>query len=284
MQVNLAIVEGLPSDRSVLRLAQLTAGDAEAHVDAVLCLPDPRDAIPVVGEGLSGDIVERLMQEAEEEIAKLRKNARSTYDDFLAGSQMRQTEQPDRQSGSTVCWREVTGRPADVAPAEGRFADLIVVARAASSQQDRGIVEAAVFGSGRPVLMAPPDPVTTIGRRVAVFWNGSTEATRAVAAALPLLHRAEQVRVLTLDEHPARDGGRPGLERYLAWHGVAAESRSIERDHRDPGDALLQEAQNDGADLVVMGAYTHSRLRQMILGGVTTQMLERSALPVLMCH
>lgn len=284
MQVILAVVEGLPSDRSVLRLAHLATGDANVHVDVLSCLPEPRDSIPVVGEGLSGEIVERLMQEAAEEIGRLRRNARSEYEDFLAATRMRQTEQPDRQPGSTVCWREVTGRPTDVAPAEGRFADLVIAARAGSPRQDRGVVEATIFGSGRPVLVAPPDPVATTGKRIAVFWNGSTEAARAVASALPLLRRAEQVRVLALDEHPGRDSGRPGLERYLAWHGIAAESRSIESDHRDAGDALLEEAQNDGADLVVMGAYTHSRLRQMILGGVTTQMLDRSPLPVLMCH
>ncbi len=284
MQVILAVVEGLPSDRSVLHLAHLAAGDADAHIDVLSSLPEPRDSIPVVGEGLSGEIVERLMKEAEEEIAKLRKNARSAYDAFLAGGQMREAEHPDRQPGGSVCWREATGRPADVVPAEGRFADLVIAARVAPPRTDSGVVEAAIFGGGRPVLMAPPDPVTAFGKRVAVFWNGSTEAARAVAAALPLLRRAEQVQVLTLNEHPGRDGGPHGLERYLAWHGIAAASRLIERDHRDAGDALLEEAQNDGADLVVMGAYTHSRLRQMILGGVTTQMLEQSPLPVLMCH
>lgn len=284
MQVILAVVEGAQTDRSVLRVAELAAKDAEVHIDVLSSLPDPRDSIPVVGEGLSGDVVERLMQEAAEEIEKLRTRSRAAYDELLAGSGMREASIADGQQGSSLSWREVTGRSADVVPAEGRVADLVVVARATSEREDRGTVEATVFGSGRPVLMAPPEPVVSLGKSIAVFWNGSTEAARAVAAALPYLRKAERVTLMALDEHLGPDGGRPGLERYLAWHGVALEIQVIKPDYRDPGDALLEEARNAGADLIVMGAYTHSRLRQMILGGVTSHMLENSTVPVLMCH
>jgi nucleotide-binding universal stress UspA family protein len=145
-------------------------------------------------------------------------------------------------------------------------------------------LEAALFETGRPVLLAPaalPQPGTDTA---VVAWNGSLESTRAVAAAMPLLVRCKQLFVFCRPERhrPASDPAE--LLGYFAWHGLKAERLRVFQEHGGLGEELLAATEQVGAGLLVMGAYTHHRLRQMIVGGVTSHVLHHAKMPVLFAH
>ncbi|QLP97317.1 MAG: universal stress protein [Rhodoblastus sp.] len=150
-----------------------------------------------------------------------------------------------------------------------------------------GLVEALLFDSGRPVVMVPsiyrgPVRLDTI----LVAWDGGKEAARAIAGAMPILKQARNVQLVTVVEPKMRDAvDLPGfnITRHLARKGVQAELKRIASD-LDPGNSLLSHAADIGADMLVMGAYGHSRWREMLLGGATRQILQSMTLPAFLAH
>ena len=190
-------------------------------------------------------------------------------------------------------WRQASGSASQAAALHGRYADLIVV-----GQPDPGYVQAPLFqpspgevalAVGRPLLVVPyAGTWTAIGRRVLIGWNASREATRAVNDALPFLTTAETVTVLTIDpSHGAQGHGDvPGADiaQHLARHGVKATVQSTVSGDIGVGDALLSWVSDVSADLLVMGAYGHSRDRELVFGGATRTVLETMTVPVLMAH
>ena len=174
---------------------------------------------------------------------------------------------------------------------QSRYADLLVLGQAAAPAEGGGSVlpdlpDYVLLNCGRPVLLVPRSGrFPTVGKQVLVAWNGSTEAARAVTAALPLLRGAERVTLAVLGDSAGTLGESPGADiaLYLARHGVNVEV--LRRPAAaDPGAALLSLAAELGVDLLVMGAYGHSRFREMMLGGATRTVLAASPIPVLMAH
>ncbi|MCL4767317.1 MAG: universal stress protein [Hyphomicrobiaceae bacterium] len=145
-------------------------------------------------------------------------------------------------------------------------------------------LEAVLFESGRPLLIAPPVPPRSLGERIVISWNCSTESARTVAYAMPLLLKAREVAVLTVEGAVSPGPSGKELADCLAVHGIEARELTVLAGGRKPGAAILEEAQRLGADLLVKGAYTQSRLRQMIFGGATSHILSSTELPVLMAH
>src|SRR5262249_31044727 len=144
-------------------------------------------------------------------------------------------------------------------------------------------LEAALFESGRPVLIAPPSPRPQIGSNVLIAWNGSTEQARTTAFALPILKQAGRVVVLTVEGGAAVPGPTgEQLCRYLQLNGVPAKPLTVGLHGRLTGEAVLEHANALGCDLLIKGAYTQSRLRQFIFGGTTRYILNNAMLPVLM--
>jgi nucleotide-binding universal stress UspA family protein len=139
-----------------------------------------------------------------------------------------------------------------------------------------------LFDSGRPLLIAPQVAPTTVGRRICLGWNGSAESAAAVEAAMPWLQRAEAVRILWAEEYQRRGPLAQELQTHLAMHGVRADLRMFKPVDNIVGAGLLAAAKEFNCDLLAMGAYAHSRLRQQILGGVTRHILEHATLPVMM--
>src|SRR5690606_4312477 len=145
-------------------------------------------------------------------------------------------------------------------------------------------LESALFDSGRPVLMAPPEPPATLGETVLIHWNASTETARNILFAMPILKKARRVALIAVEGALAPGPGIKDAVGYLEANGIAATDRTVTgRGHR-PGEAILAEAAAIGADLLVKGAYTQSRLRQMIFGGATSYILSAAELPVLFAH
>jgi nucleotide-binding universal stress UspA family protein len=168
-----------------------------------------------------------------------------------------------------------------------RHFDLTIVAQPQHNDAQMSFVEALLFESGRPILMVPHSIGSTPKFDVAIVaWNGSKEAARSIAGAMPLLRRAKIAQVVSIVEPKKRDAvDLPGfnITRHLARHGVAAELKRITT-NLDPGEALLSHAADEGADFIVMGAYGQSRLREMLLGGATRTMLKSMTLPAFMAH
>jgi nucleotide-binding universal stress UspA family protein len=259
----------------------------EAHVLALHVRVDSRDVAPLAGEGLSGAMIEEMMSATERESAQRAQAVELLFDRFVQANsvELSQHAQPHLHGGgATASFAAVIGREEDIVAQQARLADLTVVPHpeAGEDVSSSDALHAVLFDSGRPVLVAPQIPPTTIGRRICIGWNGTAESASAVSAALPWLQRAEAVRILSAEGYHRRGPAAPELAAYLALHGVDAGVEVFRCRSGGAGAALLAAARDFGCDLLTMGAYSHSRLRQLILGGVTRHVLEKADLPVMM--
>lgn len=282
MQLKDILVHLDASERSDvrLRLAVDLARRHEAHLTGLYVV----DLVLPVGFGGSfgdggvgiGPILDRLREEA------------------LAGAATAEARFRDtmRREGISGEWRAAEGITAELVALHGRYADLVVVGQEdpEGEQPAAGvIIERVLFSSGRPVLIVPfAGRFETLGRRVLIGWNASRESTRAVHDALPLLARAEAATVFSVNPRRGPDGHGevPGADiaLHLARHGIKVEAAQTVSAEVGEGDVLLNQAADMAADLLVMGAYGHSRMREFVMGGVTRTILQRMTVPVLMSH
>ncbi|HEX6142416.1 MAG TPA: universal stress protein [Geminicoccaceae bacterium] len=182
--------------------------------------------------------------------------------------------------GTEGSWQEAEGDPGRLLAGAAHCADLVVAAKRDLSVLDMpDVVEELAVAAGVPVLMLPPEGAAEPARAVVVGWNGSREATRAVHGALPFLRDAERVNLCALGEEAARTV--EACAAMLRRHDVAAEAEPLERPDGDAGEVLLAQAVAHGSDLLVMGAYGHGRLRELVFGGATRHVLRHATLPVL---
>lgn len=191
--------------------------------------------------------------------------------------------------GVTAEWRDVDGTLAENVGLHARYADVTVIGQSEEDDGDPALPGALVLAVGRPVLVVPyAGSFSTIGQRVIVAWNGSREATRAVHDALPVLRGAKLVHVIAVNPTGgmAGHGDVPGADicLHLSRHGVNAVCEHIKSDDLNVGEMLLSRAADEAADLIVMGAYGRSRLRELVLGGATRHILRHMTVPVLLSH
>ena len=189
-------------------------------------------------------------------------------------------------SGLACRWFDTASAGDALVGEYGRVFDVTVVGRPVSGQiaPRMSTLEAALFESGRPILIAPPTAPRTLGETIVIAWNGSTETARATSFALPLLHQATRVIVLTVEGGMAPGPGGDQLVSYLQRNGIGAELMNVKPGRRSTGEAILATAASLESDLLIKGAYTQSRLRQMIFGGATSHILASATLPVFMAH
>lgn len=273
-------IDGSDSQRTPLALAFALAGRYGAAVDVLHARIDPMEAVSFVGEGMSGEVVQELIDLTKQQSATRAAAARALFEQ--ASHQTGIGEGPPAVGAATARYIEQLAREDEAVVRLGRLCDLIVVARPMASLDPatQTTLNAALFESGHPVLVAGKDEVNVPFRRILIAWNGSTEAARAITFALPLLAEAEEVTIAA----PAADDedvAPQSLVEYLRCHAITAATRQLAA-HRGAADAVLEAAAD--FDLLVMGAYTHSRLWQLILGGVTRQMLEQAPLHLFMAH
>ncbi len=200
----------------------------------------------------------------------------------------RRAEQAPAAAAASPSWSWLNSAPSgnDFVGSYGRVFDVIVLARPGEEWQSLSMVtlESALFESGRPVLIAPPSSPRSLATNILIAWNCSTEQARATAFAMPLLRLAERITILTVEGATVAGPSGVELARSLKINGIAAEPITIAPGKRSAGEALLTKAEELGCDLIVKGAYTQSRLRQMIFGGTTRHILAQAKLPVLMAH
>jgi nucleotide-binding universal stress UspA family protein len=277
---------GNQTDDAVFTSALAAARAFNAHLDFLHIRVDAAAMVAAMatdgsGAAMVSGVVERIDQEAtrREDMAKqlfqrFCERERLVIEDIPAGKQS-PTAQWLRQIGDEAYWvREY-----------GRAADLLVVGHPAD---DRGVsidtIEAALVGTGRPVLIVPAAPLVSLPETMVIAWKAAPEAARAVTAAMPLLSNAKRILIVTVAEEQGlsdEEGAR--LMTALTWHGLNVSTRHLRPDRLGAADTLLAAAAEEKA-LVVMGAYGHNRLREWIFGGFTEHVLRSAAVPVLMMH
>ena len=214
---------------------------------------------------------------------------------LVAATTIAQTEGEFAKQTSAAGLRNVEWRTAvdDLVAAvtlHARYADLVVIGQADAADDSHvpsDFPEQVVLAAGRPVLIVPSvGNFPTLGKRILVAWNPSREASRAVTDAIPLLQQAENVHIMAVNPRAAEHGVVPGADigLYLARHGVRVEVKTDHGAEIDVGNELLSRAADLDADLIVMGGYGHSRLKEWVLGGATRTILESMTVPVLMSH
>jgi nucleotide-binding universal stress UspA family protein len=261
----------LAATRHLMRLFQCYAeGAATITGFTEIAAMAPAGAAPVLLE----------MPDDSKDVAELR----NTFETSMRSAGM--TEAGPSRGGSSFGWRS-DGSLNDFAfAARARIFDLAVLARPVSGKPRprMSLLEATLFDGGRPLLIVPPSVPSLLCERVLIGWNGSTETARIIALAMPFLVRAKEVMVLTVDDGTLM--GPPGhlLATNLDANGINVSHKTVSQPGGHAGPAILSEAKSFGADLVVKGAYTTSRLRQMIFGGATSHILWNAEVPVLMAH
>ncbi|HET6518928.1 MAG TPA: universal stress protein [Geminicoccaceae bacterium] len=283
---------GADPDRTTLQTALAVARRFGGHVAALYRpfrhdrddnLRNLRRLPPAYFEGFHRQLEEASWAHAEQSDA----GARRVFDEVIAEGGVAHAEAPPAAGGQpSASWRTVEEPLPEAVAHHGGVADLVGVGRPGGDAEEKAqaTVEAALFGSACPVLVAPPGGAGQLGERVLIGWNRTIPSQRAVAGAMPFLERAREVAVFGVATG-AKTGPSPQeVAEHLAWHGVQARVREIPPDQRAVGQALLDEAREMGADLLVMGAFSHSRLRATLLGGVTSYVLTHAELPVLMAH
>lgn len=281
----LAYIDGEKGSEAVvgaaLRLGQAFAARVELlHIEL-----SEEQTIPIVAEGMTAGAVGQMLESLSEQRQTRAEAAETLFKSLCvdAGLETCAPDDPPEPGRFRVAFRRVAGREADELSRRGRLADLVLVRGPVAEAGFSQAVETAMFQTGRPLLMIPENLPERLGASIAIAWDGSLGAARAAGAALPLLGRAETVTILTADMEKV--GAKPSaLADYLAEHGIAARTWAFLPDGGALGERLLDEAVAAGADMLAMGAYGHSRLREMVLGGVTQSVTAKAEIPVFMTH
>jgi nucleotide-binding universal stress UspA family protein len=265
--------------KSALETAVLLAQRVGAYIEGIpLWFGAPEFVVAELASGFSMEVY-RARREEETE------GARTLFEAFMKEHGVPAAKAAGDRPWSG--WFDAVSPGESLVGSHGRTFDVIVMSRpdadtAASYQR---AIESALFESGRPVLLSPPAAPSQIATNVMIHWNGSTEQARANAFAMPLLRLARRVTVLTViggQDVPGPSADQ--VRKQLRYNGISAEPLSIEVEGRSTGEAVLAAAAAEGCDLLIKGAFTRNRLRQMIFGGATSHIMQSANLPVLMAH
>lgn len=272
------------ASKPALQAALIVARRSNAHLEVMHVRADPRGLVPYTGEGMDGSMIEEIMDVTEREGAERSVETRAMFDAFCSSESLRQSDVPSADAGVTISWREVTGREDEVVALRGRLYDLIVTGRpiADAPLPSPITLEAALHDTGRPILVAPPTTPDTIGDHIAIAWEASPEAARTIAASIQALVDAKQVTILAPKAPAPQILDPEELVARLVWHGIQANVHWFDAAVTELGAAFLSQSAEVGADMLVKGAYSQSRLRQMVLGGRTRHILNHATIPVLL--
>lgn len=280
---------GLDSDRTALDAALVAGRAHQGHIQALHAVADPLKTTPLMVD--VGVAIAEVVAAAERHAEARSAQAKSAFDSWVRANSVALADRPEPHPGATAEFRAEKGQESELLARFGRLTDLIVMARPKSEQALDLVavaVEDALFSAGRPVLLIPSDCTTAqleamMSGPAIISWNGSIEAIRSISAALPLLQDRPRVRVINVQDSHAGVQSAADLVHYLAWHGISA-SVGDTADGGSIAEKLLVAAREASAGLLVMGAYTHSRLKHLVLGGVTSHMIDAANVPVFMTH
>jgi nucleotide-binding universal stress UspA family protein len=267
-------IDGHTETAGILEFAGILAQEHGARLISVFMQPEP--TVTPAETFARGKGMESIIEVHQAQLERIETERRAQFEGIV------------RRHGIRSEWRSLPYLSSEVG-VHAYYADLVVIARpepAGQTAAPPGLAESLVLSSGRPIIMFPPRGTVSQIRRILVAWNATRESIRAVADALPLLVKAKTVQVLVIDHERNRagHGQEPGADiaRHLTRHGAQVEVQRLSSGGKDVGQLLLSQAAAFGADLLVMGAYGHSQLREWMFGGVTRTVLYQAVLPVLL--
>lgn len=286
IRIILVPLSGNETCKSGCEAAARAAKAFGAHLIGLHVRLDPSSAVPFIADGLTADIVQELVASAEREGERKARHAKQVFEETCAQFDLPFRQVDDGAKGPSAEWLERQGVIGETVGRIARIADVTVVPKptAESDPMTASLLDDVLTRSGRAVLMAPDNLPGRIAENVIIAWNGSTEAARAVADAMPFITRADKVTILTVGQLKAERPDGAALAHSLRCHGVEPELMQITTHKGTVGETILQAADEVGATLLVIGAFSHSRWRELILGGVTRTIIDKVSLPVLMSH
>lgn len=287
MKTILVPIEEREGLNAILDTALLTAQIFGSYIEGLYYQPTAASAMVVAGEGLVVTTPE-LVESVEQQDRDRREQVHKYFEDFMAERNIPigRPELPQKEPRAN--WIEEESPNSEIVGSRSRVFDLTVVARPKKGTNiaAMSILEAALFEGGKPILIAPPNSPSKLDEHIAIAWNGSTETARTVAFSMPFINRAKKVTIITIEDFGVPGPSAQELARQLEQNGIEIETdyKHVDRSKESPGKVFLEEAKEIGADLLVKGAYTQSRIRQMIFGGATDYILWNSEIPVLMAN
>ena len=266
---------------AALQTAIMIARTFNSHVEGLHAWRTPQI---IAGEGVvfPSESLARLTDESKQFAA----SAHQRFDAVIMAENIPYREIGIAAEGVSCSWREGEGVESEIIGDYGRLFNVIVMGRneLGTSVDWKATLEAALFESGRPVILAAAKPPPTVGRHIVIAWNGATETARTIAVAMPVLREAVRVTVLTVEGGFVPGPSAEDVARHLGRNGIDTTTMTAAPGRRSIGDAMVDEAATAGADMLLKGAFTNSRLRQMIFGGATRDIINNSVLPVLMAR
>lgn len=275
------------SAQTAFRSAAMLAKEGKAHLSVVhmRARPAPPTNVYFPLGGISTEFTENF-QKAEDQLAD-RLKALFVQLCEECGAGIVSLEERTDAHGVTAAWSDVEGDLLTDYARNATASDLSVLAAAGddATPMEESLAESLLFQSGRPVLMCPAAGLAASPEKIVVAWNGNQEAARAVGASLDVLKDAKDVNVISVRKTDAPFINTDEITAYLRLHGVNAARAKIEvTDDENVTVRLDEEIREEKPDLLVMGAYSHSRWRQAVLGGFTRHMIHEAKMPVLMMH
>ena len=288
MLKNLLAVIGDGNAGPVLEAALITARRFDGHIVGLHSLTTEYAVVfgGEMGFSISSEVDRTLEREGHER----RDQARQLFRNFMNRNGVPIVpigSSAAGNAGPSASWREEDGRQNAVVGMTGRVYDLILVEQPEKlASIAEATLEDALFESGRPVMMVPRAIGAHLGETIAIAWNGSTETALTVALAMPFLKQAAHVVVVAVGPQHMPEPGPTGeeLARNLEGHGLKVSLRTAFGRQKPQGESFLKEAMAAGADLLLKGAYTQSRIRQMIFGGATRHIIMEAKIPVIMAR
>ena len=289
----LAPLIGSNCDRSVVALALRLARTHGGHIECLRVVPDLNAVATQIEQiGMAGwitlsDRLERLEQEANERT----RSAKATFETFCRKANIGPVAESRDPNSVSANYAEDTGDEVEHVTSLSRYYDAVVLAggRNCNGRLSEAALGAIILGSGRPVLLSPAAETVGPIKTIAIAWKDTAEAARSLTAAMPLLNLASRIHLFCAEEgnqtkRADRMASSENIIRYLRWHGFKADCHFVTVGIRTSAEAVLDGVRSAEADLLVMGAYGRARLRELIFGGFTQEILKGTDFPTFLFH
>lgn len=264
-------------ERPALSAAFSLARRLEAHVAAVALIDLPSTELKAWPLWLPGGGVSQLCDMIDKASAKRREHATKIFDSVLAEQDPPPLQTSEPAPGFSTQFSESVGDIEALVGPLGRLADLSVLSSPDTSWAEpyTPLVHACLSDTGKPVLVTPQNASSNIGTSIAIAWDGSESAARAISASVPLLKLADRITVMSAEESGKPDCNPKDVVDYLGWHGLGVAAEVVAAEGRRPENAVLETAIANENDMIIVGARLHTRAHRLLFGSMTELVLDR---------
>lgn len=278
-------LNGSEQDEATLATAFTIAASSNAHVSGLFVRPDARLVTPMIGFSLFPDVISEISKSAKQVADEATRTAHRRFTNAAIKGKVEILDRPRQMNTVSASFHEDEGFTFERVSQAAKFADLVVFGPTGSDDdyQTSAAFADVLLTAKRPVLISPK-AMGASPHKVMIGWDGGHATARAVCAAIPLLTRATEIEIVTVGHATAEDSGYAALIDYLSLSGLVARMTEIEKGGHLIGERLLEAAQKGKADLLVMGGYGHSPLRESIFGGTTAFAIADSSVPIFLAH